>query len=351
MGWFKSQMWKVLDWEDNSKDTIVYRFPMDDKEIMSGSQLTVRESQEAVFVHLGQYADLFKAGKYKLTTANLPILSGLGSIFYQGESRFKAELYFINTKQFLDNNWGTMQPIALRDADFGMIRIKAFGNYSFKIEDSVLFMREVFGTNGLYKVGDVANYLQKTLLAVMTDVIGESKISALDMAGNQLEFAEMVRSKAMERFSQLGILLTDYSIMNINFPEAVEKALDERTALGIFGDKMGTYTQKKAADALEGFSNNSGAGAQFMGIGVAQQMGGAMSGMFNNVQDTPRQAPQQQTQAPAGGKFCPECGTPNDGAKFCPNCGAKQAASNNCSKCGAELKAGAKFCPECGNKV
>ncbi len=350
MGWFKGQMWKVLDWEDNTHDTMVYKFPMDGKEIMSGSQLTVRESQVAIFVNLGKLADVFGPGKHKLTTANLPILSGLGSVFYQGESRFKAELYFINTKQFIDQQWGTMQPITLRDKDFGMVRVKAFGNYSFKVSDATVFMREVFGTKNQYKVSDITNYLKGVLVSVMTDTIAESQIAVLDMAANQMEFGNMVKGNATEKLASLGLQLTDYNIININLPESVEKALDERTSLGILGDKMGTYTQKKAADALGDMANNPGMAGTFMGVGMAGQMGGAVNGVFGNIanaQDTPT----QPTASKAKGKFCAECGAKlSTTAKFCAECGAKQSPASGCVHCGADVKAGTKFCPECGGK-
>ncbi len=349
MGIFRGQMWKVLDWEDNSNDTMVYKFPMGNKEIMSGSQLTVRESQVGVFVHLGQLADVFGPGKHKLTTANLPILSGLGSVFYQGESRFKAELYFVNTKQFIDQQWGTMQPITIRDKDFGVVRIKAFGNYSFKVVDSVVFMREVFGTKHQYKVADIANYLKGVLVSVMTDTIAESQIAVLDMAANMMEFGDMVRGNARLKLASLGLELTDYNIININMPESIEKALDERTSLGILDDKMGTYTQKKAADALGDMANNPGMAGTFMGMGVAGQMGGAMGGVFGNVsnaQDKPASNAQQST-----GKFCPECGASvSPTAKFCPECGKQQQSASACKHCGAAIKANAKFCAECGGK-
>lgn len=166
MGWFRKQMWKVLEWKDESSDTLVYRFPMNDQEIMSGSQLTVRESQVAIFVHLGQIADVFLPGKYKLTTRNLPILSGIGSIWYQGESRFKAELYFVNTKQFVDQKWGTTNPIALRDKDFGMVRIRAHGVYGFRVNDArQVHERSVRNKGTLYRrrhFGTVAQYVAVT---------------------------------------------------------------------------------------------------------------------------------------------------------------------------------------------
>ena len=317
MGWFKSQMWKVLEWKDDTKDTMVYRFDMQGKEIMSGSQLTVRESQVAVFVHQGKVADVFGPGQHKLTTKNLPILSGIGSIWYQGESRFKAELYFVNTKQFVDCKWGTNNPVPMRDKEFGMIRIRAFGNYAFRVTDAAAFLREIFGSNGRYKVQDIEGNVKNLLVSQMSDTIAESGISALDMAMNYQEFGNMIRDNAQVKLSAMGLTLTDFNIVNISFPETVEKAIDERTSLGILADQIGTYTQKKAADALGDAAKNPGSAGAFMGMGVgfnAGQMAGAAFGTAAN----------QQKPATGKGKFCPECGASvSPTAKFCSECGQK----------------------------
>lgn len=342
MGWFKSQMWKVLEWKDDSKSTMVYRFDMQGKEIMSGSQLTVRESQQAVFVNQGQIADVFGPGQYKLTTKNLPILSGIGSIWYQGESRFKAELYFVNTKQFVDCKWGTNNPVAMRDKEFGMIRIRAFGNYSFRVSDPTVFLREIFGTNGSYGVADIEGNLRNVLVSQMSDTIAESGISALDMAMNYQEFGNMIRDNAQVKFAAMGLSLTDFNVANISFPESVEKAIDERSSLGILADSMDTYTQKKAADALGDAAKNPGSAGAFMGLGVGMNAGGFVGSAFGaaNRKDE------------AGKKFCPECGAKVSAtAKFCPECGHKLGGANTCPHCGKPVAAGVKFCPECGEKL
>lgn len=370
MGFLRSQMWKVLEWKDDSTDTIVYRFPMDGKEIMSGSQLTVRESQVAIFVHLGKIADVFTPGKYKLTTKNLPILSGIGSVFYQGESRFKAELYFVNTKQFLDCKWGTVNPVAMRDKDFGAIRIRAFGNYSYRVTDAELFMKEVFGTRGLVKREDIEDNFKNLLISQMSDTIAESKISALDMAMNYQEFGEMILSNAKEKFSALGLDITAFNVINISFPESVEKALDERTGLGILGDSMGLYTQKRAAEALgEAAKNGSGANTIIgMGLGnmTANIVGASMSGQQSN-QGVKVRCSKCNALVAETAKFCPECGNkvannqttscPScnaqipQGTKFCPECGAKIVSNQVCPKCGVKVEGNTKFCPECGEKL
>jgi len=345
MGWFKSQMWKVLEWKDDSKDTMVYRFDMQGKEIMSGSQLTVRESQVAVFVHQGKIADVFGPGQHKLITKNLPILSGIGSIWYQGESRFKAELYFVNTKQFVDCKWGTNNPVAMRDKEFGMIRIRAFGNYSFRVTDAAAFLREIFGSNGRFKVQDIEGNIKNILVSQMSDTIAESGISALDMAMNYQEFGNMICENAKVKLEQIGLTLTDFNVINISFPETVEKAIDERSSLGILADQMNTYTQKKAADALGDAAKNSGTAGAFMGMGVGLGAGGMMGSAFGA-------AANNKPAAANGNKFCPECGASVSAtAKFCPECGNKLNGGSACPKCGAAVSVGAKFCPECGEKL
>lgn len=346
----RNQMWQVIEWKDDSQNTLVYRYPHKGKEIISGTQLTVRESQEAIFVHMGQIADVFKPGKYKLETKNLPILSGLGSLFYQGrESRFKAEVYFVNTKQFPNQKWGTASPITLRDKDFGVIRIKGYGVYSFKVNDGATFMKELFGTNSSFEVEDINGYLRSMLISSVTDTIAESMVSALEIYANLQEFSDMCANNVREKFNKLGLDITNFVIENISFPESVEKAIDERSALGILSDKMGTYTQKKAADALGDAAKNTGTVGTFVGLGLGQQAGGAIGGAFGNISNA---ADVDKNEKKPDTKFCAECGHEmKTTAKFCPECGAKSTVDGVCSKCGAKVKAGQKFCPECGQKL
>ncbi|MGN1066793.1 MAG: SPFH domain-containing protein, partial [Candidatus Fimimonas sp.] len=258
----------------------------------------------------------------------------------------KADLYFVNTKQFIDCKWGTTNPVAMRDKDFGIIRIRAHGNYSFRVSDPSAFLREVFGTNGMYKVSDIEGNLRNILLAQITDTIGESKISALDMAMNYQEFAEMVRNNAQAKLDAMGLALTDFNIANINFPESVEKAMDERSSLGILEDQMGTYTQKKAADALSDAAKNPGTGGAFMGIGVGMAAGGALGEALRSANPSNKKETEEKS------KFCPECGTRMSvGAKFCPECGKKFDMTGICPHCGKTVDPSAKFCPECGGKI
>jgi membrane protease subunit (stomatin/prohibitin family) len=373
MGLFgiKRQLLKVIEWKDDSKETIVYRYPLTDRdEIMTSSSLTVRESQVAIFVHKGQIADVFGPGTYKLETQNIPFLTKLLSLKYGFESPIKAEVYFVNTKQFVGQKWGTQNPIMMRDNEFGNVRLRGFGVYSFKVEDAKKFMQEVFGTNALYSVSDVAAQIKPLLIQCVTDAIAESKISALDLAANYREFSAEVLKASEAEFGALGLKICSMVIENISLPEEVEKALDERTKLGVLSDKMGTYTQYQAANAMRDAAQNT-SGGNLAGLGVGLGAGTAVGNIFAgnlNTVDEPRKVPTDKcvhcsAEIKKGAKFCPECGKsqsntcPKCGkdvpvnAKFCPECGELLKKELTCSKCGTKLKEGAKFCPECGTKV
>lgn len=379
MGLFKfikRQLLEVVEWEDDSKDTIVYRYPLEDRdELMTSSTLVVRESQCAIFMHKGKICDVFGPGTYKLTTENIPFLTKILSLPTGFESRIKAEIYYVNTKQFIAQKWGTQNPIMMRDDEFGNIRVRGFGVYSFKVSDVKVFMKEVFGTNSVYKVGDVADAIKPMLIQAITDTIAESKISALDLAANYKEFAKEVLSTCKAELEGMGIEVTKFVIENISLPEEVEKVLDERTSLGVLEDKMGTYTQKKAADALGDAAKNPSDG-NLAGMGIGLGAGAAMSGVFanaiNSAENKPKPikmttCPKCKAEIKSGLKFCPECGnkmTPatktcpecnaeiKASAKFCPECGKKLVETKKtCPKCKAEVKPNAKFCPECGEKL
>lgn len=373
----KKQLLKVIEWKDDSKDTIVYRYPLTDRdEIMTSSTLVVRESQCAIFMHKGVIADVFGPGTYKLTTENIPFLTKLLSLPTGFESRIKAEVYYVNTKQFIGLKWGTQNPIMMRDEEFGNVRIRSFGVYSFKVEDPKVFLKEMFGTNAVYKTADVADQIKPMLIQAITDAIAESKISALDLAANYREFAQTVLDSSKSEFEEYGLKITKFVIENISLPEEVEKTLDERTKLGVLEDKMGTYTQLRAADAIGDAAKNQ-SGGNLAGLGVGLGAGGAIGGLFANslaTENAPKvkkaensvKCPKCGAAVKVGAKFCPECGNkmqaeervcPECGAKvlpnakFCPECGKKLEAKGKCPKCGAEVKPGAKFCPECGEKL
>ena len=365
---FKRQFLEVIEWEDASKDTVVYKFPLTDRdEIMNSSTLVVRPSQVAIFVHKGQVADVFAPGTYKLATENIPFLTKLLSLPTGFNSRIKAEVYFVNTKQFNGQKWGTQNPVMMRDNDFGKVRIRAYGIYSFKVTNPKLFMEEIFGTNEIYSVESASEYLRPMIVQGVSDAVAESKIGVLDLAANYKEFSKLITNEAQEDFKNIGLKLVSLVIENISLPEEVEKALDERTKLGITKDVMGTYTQYQAAGAMRDAANNP-SGGNLAGLGVGLGAGTGIGKVFSEnltTQDEVKPSASVCDKCGAeikkGAKFCPECGKvqgevcPKCGhavsktAKFCPECGA--SLKKTCKKCGAELKKGTKFCAECGTKV
>ena len=350
MGLFKkivtSQLIDVIEWTDNTQNTMVHRYDMNGKEIMMGAQLTVRESQVAVFVNEGQLADIFQPGRYELTTSNMPIMTALKAWKFGFNSPFKSDVYFINTKQFLDCKWGTSNPVMMRDAEFGMIRIRAFGIYAFRVTNPEVFLREVFGTNGMFTVEDVEGQIKRTLISGLSDAIAESKIPALDMAANYQELSAYVQKALNPQIEALGLTLTSFIIENISLPEEVEKAIDKRTSMGVAGD-LNKYTQYQAAEAMREAANNPSGGMAGMGVGMGA--GAAMGQLFAqsmNAASQPAQSTPATVPCVACGKQIPQ------GSKFCPECGAPQTPQQKtCVNCGAKLETGAKFCPECGQKV
>ena len=317
----RGQLIDVIEWTGDDPDTMVHKYDMNGKEIMMGAQLTVRESQVAVFVNEGQLADVFQPGRYELQTSNMPIMTALKAWKFGFNSPFKADVYFINTKQFLDRKWGTTNPVMMRDSEFGMIRLRAFGIYSFRVSDPMAFLKEVFGTSSLFTTEGVEGQIKRTLVSGLSDAIAESKIPALDLAANYDELGNYAMAAINPKLAPMGLQLASFVIENISLPEEVEKAMDRRTSMGVVGD-LNRYTQYQAAEAMREAANTPGGttGAGIgMGAGVAmgQMFAQAMSGMAQ--QQAPAAAAPQQ-----GGKFCMECGNPLPaGAKFCPSCGKK----------------------------
>ena len=339
----KGQLIDVIEWTDNSGKTMVHKYDMNGKEIMMGAQLTVRESQVAVFVNEGEIADVFEPGRYELQTSNMPILTALKSWKYGFNSPFKSDVYFINTKQFLDMKWGTSNPVMMRDAEFGMIRLRAFGIYSFKVADAVTFLKEVFGTSELFTVDGVEGQIKRTLVSGLSDAIAESKIPALDLAANYDELSSYALKAINPKLAALGLKLCSFVIENISLPEEVEKSMDKRTSMGVLGN-LDQYAKYQAAEAMRDAAQN---GNGMAGMGVGMGAGAAMGQMF--AQSMNPAAPAAQPAAAVAA--CASCGAQiAAGAKFCPECGAKQTASAFCTSCGKEIPAGTKFCPECGAK-
>ncbi|MCR4877585.1 MAG: SPFH domain-containing protein [Clostridiales bacterium] len=344
----KGQLIDVIEWSDNSGKTMVHKYDMNGKEIMMGAQLTVRESQAAVFVNEGQLADIFMPGRYELSTQNMPVMTALKAWKYGFKSPFKSDVYFVNTKQFLDLKWGTSNPVMMRDSEFGMVRIRAFGIYSFKVNNVEAFLKEVFGTSALFTVDGVDGQIKRTIVSSLSDAIAESHIPALDLATNYDELANFAMPVINQKLAPLGLTLCSLVIENISLPEEVEKAMDRRTSMGVVGN-LDQYAKYQAAEAMREAANNDGSGMAGMGVGMGA--GAAMGQMFSQSFAQNAASPAAAPAAPAATARCSACGAAiSAGAKFCPECGAKQSAEVFCTGCGAKIPAGTKFCPECGAK-
>ena len=365
---------KHVEWQDNSQNTLVYKMDLSKEKnaLNKGSALTVRESQAVVFCDKGRLADVFLPGFYKLDTNNLPILTKLMSWKYGFESPFVSDIYFVSTRLFTNQKWGTVNPIILRDKDYGAIRVRGYGSYSFKVDDPFVFVKELNSTNSSFKTEDINQYLRSLIITGITDALGESKIPILDLAANLVELGKVVTQGLEEDFKTMGLSLEKFNVENFSLPEELEKMLDKSTSMGMMRGNMDVYTQMAAADSMREAAKNPGAGGTMgagMGLGMGMGMGSMMGNMMQNATQGAQAKPAANTTPCAkcgaavsvNAKFCPECGTPNGiscpkckakvapGAKFCPECGT--SLSSNCPKCKAPVTPGAKFCLECGEKL
>lgn len=276
----RGELVDIIEWLDSSNDTLVYRFERYGNEIKYKAKLVVREGQMAVFINEGELADVFTPGTYTLETQNLPILSTLKGWKYGFESPFKAEVYFASTRQFTDLKWGTKNPVMLRDAEFGPIRLRAFGSYAMRIEDPAAFIREIVGTDGDFTTAEIHEQLRNMIITRFTDLLGESKIPALDLAANYNELGDFILDKLGPEYGEYGLKLTKFLVENISLPPAVEEALDKRSSMGVLGD-LNAYTKFQAANAMEAAAENPGGGVAGAGVGLgagfvmANQMAGA----------------------------------------------------------------------------
>jgi membrane protease subunit (stomatin/prohibitin family) len=276
-----SQFIEIIQWLDDTDDSLVYRFPVYNQEIKMGAQLTVRENQAALFINEGKAADLFVPGRYALTTQNLPILTDLRGWKYGFQSPFRAEVYFFNTRLFTDLKWGTTNPVMMRDTEFGMIRLRAFGTYAMRIADPKLFFKTIVGTHGLTTTDAITGQLRSTILSRLSDALAESKIEALDLASHYDELSQHAITRIGPEFAGYGLELSRFFIENISLPEEVEAAIDQRTKLGVLGDRLGSYTQLQAADAIKvAAANPGGVAGAGVGIGAGVAMGQAMGQAF-----------------------------------------------------------------------
>lgn len=277
MDFIKKQFIDIIQWTETGDGTLAWRFPMQEMEIQNGASLTVRESQMAVFVNEGQVADVFGPGMYKLTTQTLPVLTYLKNWDKLFESPFKSDVYFFSTRQQVDQKWGTPQPITIRDKDFGAVRLRAFGNYAFRIADPKLFHTEISGTRDTYTVADLDGQLRGLVLQNISTAIAASGVPFLDLAANQIEFANALAAQLNPEFGKLGIKLETITVQNVSLPEELQKILDQKIGMGMVGNDMGKFMQYQTAQAIPKFAEGAGQGGGIagdaMGLGAGVALG------------------------------------------------------------------------------
>jgi len=278
MDFIKKQFIDILQWTEEGDGTLAWRFPMAEMEIQNGASLTVRESQMAVFVNEGQVADVFGPGTYKLTTQTLPVLTYLKNWDKLFESPFKSDVYFFSTRQQIDQKWGTPQPITIRDKDFGAVRLRAFGNYAFRIADPKLFHTEISGTRESYPVADLEGQLRGLVLQNISNAIAGSGLPFLDLAANQVAFADALAKELQPAFAKIGLQLEGMTVQNVSLPEELQKILDQKIGMGMVGNDMGKFMQYQTAQAIPKFAEGAGSGGggiagDAMGLGAGMALG------------------------------------------------------------------------------
>ena len=335
----KKQFIDVIHWTEPEDGILSYRFPMQDMEIQNGAKLTVRESQMALFVNEGRAADAFGPGLYTLNTQTLPVLTNLMNWDKLFQSPFKSDVYFFITKQQVNQRWGTANPITIRDKDFGMVRMRGYGVYSWHITDPRAFQQKVSGTKEIYHTVDFEPQLRQTIVGRMSDAFAESGIPFLDMAANLVEVGERIKGQVNPVFAEWGLALDQFVVENLSLPEELQKLLDQRIGMNMIGN-MQQYIQYQAAQSLPIAAANEGGGTAGLGVGLGaglglgQTMAGAIMGSMQ--QPSPQQPP------PAG----PTPVTPV--VPVAPTGAAPAGETKFCSECGQKIPRPAKFCPECG---
>ncbi len=333
----RKQFIDVIDWTEPEDGILAYRYPMQDREIQNGGKLTVRDSQIALFVNEGKIADQFQPGLYTLTTNTLPILTYLKNWDKAFQSPFKSDVYFFSTRQQVNQHWGTANPITIRDKEFGMIRLRGFGIYSYHINDAKTFYEKISGTRETYTVAELEGQLRNTIIGLLTDSFANSQVPFLDLAANQVALSTKIAAQVGPTFTGYGLTLDTFVVENISLPDELQKVLDQRIEMNIVGD-MGKYTQFNAAQSIPIAAANEGGGAGIgAGLGAGIAMGQAIAGAVQTgmAGGTP----------PAGG-----APTPSGGGGAAPAGGGAAAAGGTkfCMSCGKPIPKAAHFCPECG---
>ena len=273
MDYLKTQFLEIIEWTDDSRDTLSYRFPDGDKEIKNGAQLIVRESQVAQFVYLGQFGDTYQPGKYTLTTDNIPVLSTLKGWKYGLHSPFKADLYYVTTRLFTGNKWGTSNPIMMRDPDFGIVRVRAFGTFDFHIIDPKLFLKEVAGSDNHFRLDEFNDTMRSRIVSIFSEAVATAKVPVLDLATRYTELgAALLPAINPAVAAKYGIEFPSFILENVSVPQEVEAAIDKRSSMGAVGN-LNDYVKYQMAQGMAEPGNAGSAPAQMaMGFAMAQQM-------------------------------------------------------------------------------
>ena len=335
----KKQFIDVIHWTEPGDGILAWRFPMQDMEIQNGAKLTVRESQMAAFVNEGRMADVLAPGLYTLNTNTLPLLTNLMNWDKLFQSPFKSDVYFFSTRLQTNQRWGTAQPVTIRDKDFGAVRLRAFGIYSWRLSDPRTFHTNVSGTKELYRVEDIEGQLRNTIVGRMADTFAESRVPFLDMAANQVELGQVIAEHLRPSFTALGLTLDSFVVENLSLPEELQKRLDQRIGMNMIGD-MNQFTKFQVAESLPIAAANEGGGLAGAGVGLGAGFTMAQS-MMNAMRPDSPGGPSPQAPVPPPPPAAPAAGegeaAPQGDVKFC-------------FECGKSIPKRSKFCPECGTQ-
>ncbi len=338
----KKQFIDVIQWVEEGDDVLAFRYPMRDMEIQNGAKLTVRESQMSAFVNEGRIADVFAPGLYTLNTQTLPLLTNLMNWDKLFQSPFKSDVYYFSTRMRVNQRWGTATPITIRDKEFGAVRLRGYGIYSWHISDPRAFHTKVSGTRDIYRLGDIEGQLRNTIVGRMTDTFAESGLPFLDMAANQIELGQQIAQHLAPSFAELGLTLDSFVVENLSLPEELQKMLDTRVGMNMIGD-MRTYTQFQVANSMPIAAANEGGGVAGIGAGL-----GAGMAMANTMMDALKPQGTNPPGSSPGPAPAPPSPASSQGAGGAPP--AAGADTKFCVECGHRIPRPAKFCPDCGHE-